>query len=62
MDKVLNKIEEGELEKEMNHGSKESKFYPVDSEQQQKLNLCIESKRLWLAKLKAVDCINLIFN
>jgi hypothetical protein len=62
LDKVLNKIEEGELEKEMNHGSKESKFYPVDSEQQQKLNLCIESKRLWLTKIKAVDCINLICN
>ena len=62
MDKVQNKIEEGELEKEMNHWSKESKYYPVDSEQQQKLNLCVESKRLWLAKLKAVDCINLICN
>ena len=62
MDTIQNEIAEGELEKEMNHGSKESKYYPVDSGQQQKLNLCIETKRLWLAKLKAADCINLTCN
>ena len=44
-------FQNGELEKEISPGSKERKYYPVDAKQQQKLNLCIVSRRFCLAKL-----------
>jgi hypothetical protein len=42
---VINKNEfyEVSLKNEMSAGSIESKYYPVDAKQKQKLNLCIES-------------------
>jgi hypothetical protein len=50
---VINKnfFYEVSLKNKMRAGSKESKLYPANEEQQQKLNLCSVSIRLSLAKL-----------